>query len=406
MFQSVCFNHQFLHYYPWESIHVHHDGRDHFVTTTSDGGNVKIFDSLNLSPSSDLMKQIRVLYSPDVTIMPTVLKAELRSIQLGSKDSGLFAIAYAVEIAYGNDPAKFIFKQSDMRQHLHNSLTSKSMSAFPKVRELHMDSVFKDITSEKWESPSKPIKHPIKKSPPDFITQNRFMSLASDIPTSQAPSSESSDTSKPKIQAPRHLSSATKSLIFNLSNRSISETEKTVLELGLTFCPSQKNLNKEQLKLDFYHFIRRLKLKEYFHFNPPHNNQDNPENHVTTNDERSNLNWSNKNSDWYPDSVKNDRSEGLLKFINNVTKDLKDHLKNNENKLRNNLDNDQRKALLDLANDPSITIKPADKGGGLIVIMNTDDYVKSCLNSLSDPNFYEELPTDPNPKYRTDLDQK
>ena len=38
--------------------------------------------------------------------------------------------------------------------------------------------------------------------------------------------------------------------------------------------------------------------------------------------------------------------------------------------------------------------------------MNTDDYVKSCLNSLSDPNFYEELPTDPNPKYRTDLDQK
>ena len=409
MFQSLCFNHQFLHYYPWESVHIYHDGRDHFVTTTSVGGNVKIFDSLNLSPSSDLIKQIRVLYSPDITITPTVLKAELRSIQLSSKDCGLFAIAYAVEIAYGNDPAKFIFKQSDMRQHLHNCLTSKSMSVFPKVRELHTDSVFKDITSDyqikKWESPSKPIKYLIKKSPPDFITQNRFMSLASGIPTSQSPSSEPSDTSKPKIQAPKHLSSATKSLISNLSNRSISETEKTVLELGLTFCPSQKNLNKEQLTLDFYHFIRPLKLKEYFHFNPPHNNQDNPENHVTTDDERSNLNWSNKNSDWYPDSVKHDRSEGLLKFINKVTKDLKDHLKNNENKFWNNLDNDQRKALLDLANDPSITIKPADKGG-LIVIMNTDDYVKSCLNSLSDPNFYEELPADPNPKYRTDLDQK
>ena len=105
MFQSVCFNHQFLHYYPWESIHIHHDGRDHFFTTTSVGGNVKLFDSLNLSPSSDLMKQIHVLYSPDITITPTVLKAELRSIQLGSKDCGLFAIAYAAEIAYGNDPA-------------------------------------------------------------------------------------------------------------------------------------------------------------------------------------------------------------------------------------------------------------------------------------------------------------
>ena len=130
MFQSVCFNDQFLHYYPWESIHIHHDGGDHFVRTTSVGCNVKIFDSLNLSPSSDLMKQIRVIYSPDITIMPSVLKVELRSIQLGSKDCGLFAIAYAVEITYGNDSAKFIFRQSDMRQHLRNCLTSKSMSYF------------------------------------------------------------------------------------------------------------------------------------------------------------------------------------------------------------------------------------------------------------------------------------
>ena len=60
--------------------------------------------------------------------------------------------------------------------------------------------------------------------------------------------------------------------------------------------------------------------------------------------------------------------------------------------------------LIDLANDPSITIKPADKGGS-IVIMNTKDCVKSCLNSLSDPNFYEELPDDPNPKYRTDFNE-
>ena len=194
----LCSNDQFLHYYPLESTNIYHDGRDHFVTTTSVGGNVKIFDSLNLSPSSDLMKQIRVLYSPDKRITPTVLKAELRSIQSSSKDCGLFAIAYAAEIACGNDPAKVIFKQSDMRQHLHNCLTSKSMSVFPEVRELHTDSVFKDITSdyerEKWESPSKPIKHPVKKSPPNFITQNRFTSLASDIPTSQPPSSEPSDT--------------------------------------------------------------------------------------------------------------------------------------------------------------------------------------------------------------------
>ena len=123
----------------------------------------------------------------------------------------------------------------------------------------------------------------------------------------------------------------------------------------------------------------------------------------TTDGERSNLNLSNKSGTqiW----VKNDHSANLLKFINNITKDLKDHLKTSVLFFWNNLDNDQREALLNLANDPSITIKPADKGGS-IVITNADDYMKSCLNSLSDPNFYEELPADPNPKYRTDLDEK
>ena len=104
--------------------------------------------------------------------------------------------------------------------------------------------------------PIKANQHSIKKSPPDFIPQNRLTSLESDIPTSQPFNTEPSDANRSKIQAPKHLSSATKSLISNLSNRRVSETKETVLELGLTFCPSQKTLNKQQLTLDFYHFIR------------------------------------------------------------------------------------------------------------------------------------------------------
>ena len=77
MFQSTAFNHQFLQYYPFETIHVHHDRKGHFVTSTSVGGSVKLFDSLNVLPSEDLMKQIKVLYSPDIKTVPTVLKAEM-----------------------------------------------------------------------------------------------------------------------------------------------------------------------------------------------------------------------------------------------------------------------------------------------------------------------------------------
>ena len=120
-------------------------------------------------------------------------------------------------------------------------------------------------------------------------------------------------------------------------------------------------------------------------------------------DERLTPNWRNRNSDWYPDKVKNNRSEGLVKFIDKITNDLKTHLTKNQNKFSSNLSVEQRKAIVDLENDDSIIIKPADKGGP-IVIMNSDDYINACFDTLADPNFYEELPSDPNPDYRAKID--
>ena len=51
-----------------------------------------------------------------------------------------------------------------------------------------------------------------------------------------------------------------------------------------------------------------------------------------------------------------------MKFIDNITNDLKTHLTKNQNKFWNNLSDEQRKAIVDLANDDSIIIKPVDKG--------------------------------------------
>ena len=117
-------------------------------------------------------------------------------------------------------------------------------------------------------------------------------------------------------------------------------------------------------------------------------------------DERSTLNW--RNSDWYPDKVK------IIKvkdFIDNITNDLETHLTKNQNKFWNNLSDEQRKAIVDLANDDSISIKPTDKGGS-IVIMNSDDYISARFDTLGDPSFYEELPSDTNPDYRAKIGQK
>ena len=41
------------------------------------------------------------------------------SLQVGSYDCGLFAIAYITGIAHGIEPARFVFEQSNMRRHLY-----------------------------------------------------------------------------------------------------------------------------------------------------------------------------------------------------------------------------------------------------------------------------------------------
>ncbi len=66
----------------------------------------------------------------------------------------------------------------------------------------------------------------------------------------------------------------------------------------------------------------------------------------------------------------------------------------NQNPVKKNLSKAEETALKDLSKDTHITIKPADKGGA-IVIQNTKDYVKEGMRQLGDKNTYERLNEDP-----------
>ena len=90
--------------------------------------------------------------------------------------------------------------------------------------------------------------------------------------------------------------------IVNLSNRQLTTDEVSILELGLSFCPTTKYLNKEQTTNYFSSFIRRLKTFEYFHENPNLQDSQNTTNGVDT--ERDILDWRKRNPDWYPNDVK------------------------------------------------------------------------------------------------------
>ena len=65
----------------------------------------------------------------------------------------------------------------------------------------------------------------------------------------------------------------------------------------------------------------------------------------------------------------------------------------NINIKNNNINREGRNALKHLADDHTIVIKPADKGGA-IVIQDRDKYIAEGIRQLSNPDFYTETDTD------------
>ncbi len=55
--------------------------------------------------------------------------------QKGSKDCGLYAIAWAYELANGNRPECIAFEQTRMRAHLMACFEKRKMSHFPLTNE-------------------------------------------------------------------------------------------------------------------------------------------------------------------------------------------------------------------------------------------------------------------------------
>ncbi len=51
--------------------------------------------------------------------------------QEGSNDCGLYAIAYATDLANGRDPSRLSYSQAEMRKHLIECLESEAIAPFP-----------------------------------------------------------------------------------------------------------------------------------------------------------------------------------------------------------------------------------------------------------------------------------
>lgn len=83
----------------------------------------------------------------------------------------------------------------------------------------------------------------------------------------------------------------------------------------------------------------------------------------------------------------------ITAFEKLVLRDIQ-QLESTEQRIWNNLPWQERRALQNLANDSSIVIKEADKGGG-IVLLDRESYLTEVNRQLGSPVYYREIDADP-----------
>eukprot|EP00058_Branchiostoma_floridae_P019276 XP_002604766.1 hypothetical protein BRAFLDRAFT_70615 [Branchiostoma floridae] len=119
-----------------DGLQIHHTGSLHWVVSSSIGGHVSVYNSMPSKINASLEYQLCQCYAPPPNRNTGVLAVKVPRVQhQGSRYScGLFAIAWAVDIAMGTDVTQVRYKESRMRAHLRDCFESGYLSPFPGAR--------------------------------------------------------------------------------------------------------------------------------------------------------------------------------------------------------------------------------------------------------------------------------
>ena len=90
---------------------------------------VKIYDSINESTSEDAKWQIAAL----LRTKDKQIELKIQNVQYQNEctDCGIFAVAFATDLAHGCNPSIRLYKQDLLRSHFLKCLSQKSMTPFP-----------------------------------------------------------------------------------------------------------------------------------------------------------------------------------------------------------------------------------------------------------------------------------
>ena len=187
------------------------------------------------------------------------------------------------------------------------------------------------------------------------------------------------------------------SLVVNLSSFHLNRDAIDILSKGIKFCPTsgEPDMSKAQNDLESFH----LRLKRSLHFYaPPKDDTSVPSNSLANPPGPQTGPFKDpkfKNpSSWVPPPC-----IPLEVFIAQNKSDLINSTFRAPR--RQNITRQQRDAIKALQSNKDIIIKPADKGGAM-VILNKEDYIREGLRQLSDANFYLKTNTDLSSKHQVD----
>ena len=104
-------------------VQILHVQGNHWVTVAGTSSNM-VHIIYNFTTTETKMQVASIIGSTEPQIAFKVHKIQF---QKGSADCGLFAIAYATDVAFGNDPASFQYEQGALRAHFFDCIRNNKL---------------------------------------------------------------------------------------------------------------------------------------------------------------------------------------------------------------------------------------------------------------------------------------
>ena len=168
-----------------------------------------------------------------------------------------------------------------------------------------------------------------------------------------------------------------------MSNYQLNKHESSILQKGLNFIPTPAKEHEARILQDFLLFERKLRLYHKLHKN---------EEDIETTEESSDEDDSphkilRPSKGWKPEDSECDPN--IMKYKTCVIHDIESKLML-KSRHRFNTSKHERQAIISLRKNMDIVIKPADKGGA-IVVMNKEDYIKEGERQLANTIHYQKI---------------